>query len=185
MRRLVGFLLIACTSQASFIAAAQERSTQIERFYVEPPEVVSVVIGFQPDCGLEFTKALVLRGVESGVAYTYQVRNKGSKPIRSYRVAALTSIGTGSEWGFEGKDPDRYLLPGYTIPTSDLNNLIEIVPLTDELRAKRGVREPLKGVVIFIVVRVDYSDGSKYDASAQYQALKRFFDRDFRERSDR
>lgn len=179
MRRLLGIFLIACTSHTSLFAV-QERSTKIDRFYVEPPEVVSVVLAFQPDCGLEFTKALVLRGVEYGTAYAYQVRNRGSKPIRSYHVVALTSIGTGSEWGFESKNSESHLLSGSM--KSNLNNLVEIVPLTDDLRAKRGVGGPLIGFVIFMVVSVVYSDGSKYDASVQYRALRRFFENDAGER---
>lgn len=176
MRMLVGLLLMAQFSLAS-PSALQETRSHKERFFIEPSETVMTVIASQPDSGIEFTKALVIHGVDGGSGHIFQVRNRGPKPVRSYRIATITSAGTGAGWSYGIKDPDPLFMPGEVRPRSLEGRDIEIVPLTDALREKYKLRGPLIGIVVFLVVEVVYADGTEYNGRPEHKALKEFFDK--------
>jgi hypothetical protein len=174
MRFLVGLLL---STQIGLASAwpLQERQTQRDRFFLEPPETVLTVIASQPSCGLEFTKALVIHGVEGGGGYVFQVRNRGPKGVRSYQIATVTSSGVGADWSYRIKNSEAPFQTGEVRPKSLENLDFDLVPLTEELRNKHGLRGPLRGIVVFMVVKVTYVDGSEYNARAEYQALTEYF----------
>jgi hypothetical protein len=143
------------------------------RCFVEPADIILTVVAYQPDSPLEFVQALPIHEVDSGVAQVFQVRNRSRKPIRSFIVASVTSVGGGSMWGTKKRPVLTLLKPGDVYPSA-IEGSIEIIPLTQELRDRHGLRGPMKGVVTFIIVRVEFSDGSIYDAENVYDALKSF-----------
>jgi hypothetical protein len=144
------------------------------RCFVEPADIILTVVAYQPDSPLEFVQALPIHEVDSGVAQVFQVRNRSRKPIRSFIVATVTSVGGGSKWGIKERALLTLLKPGDVYPSTIEGATIEIVPLTQELRNRHGLQGPMKGVVTFIIVRVESSDGSIYDAENVYDALKSF-----------
>jgi hypothetical protein len=176
MRLLVGFLLATQFSFAS-PSSLQETRTHKERFFIEPSETVITVIASQPNSGIEFTKTLVIHGVDGGSGHIFQVRNRGAKAVRSYKIATITSSGTGADWSYRIKESDTPFMPGEVRPKSVEDLDIEIVPLTDALREKHKLRGPLLGIVVFLVVQVVYADGTEYNGMSEYQALKEFFDK--------
>jgi len=145
--------------------------------FLEPRESIVRVVALQPDCPLEFVRALLLHGVEGGGFQIYQVRNRGTKPIRSYKIATVTSVGTSASWG-DGKLPLQQLLfPGDLRAQRIEDWNINIVPLTDKMKVDFDVKGPLKGIVVFMVVRVELADGTTYTAEAEYEALQAFFEK--------
>jgi hypothetical protein len=46
------------------------------------------------------------------------------------------------------------------------------VPLTDELRDKFQVRGPMQAVVVLMVVRIEFADGTTYSADSTLKALQ-------------
>jgi hypothetical protein len=53
---------------------------------------------------------------------------------------------------------------------------LNVIPLTEQIRQKFNVNGEMKVVKIFVVVHVEFSDGSEYNAEPAYKALKKFIE---------
>jgi hypothetical protein len=167
MRNKVVLLIIILNCFACLAHAQQVNSQQKERFVIVPDDVALVTIAFQPDCALQFEEAKLLAAVDGeGGTSGYAVRNKGTKPIRSFTLGLPGGTVTWSE-----EFTKKLFMPGERTP---YNNDIEIVPLTDELRNKLKLNGPLRGTPVFMIIRVDYADGTVYNAESKYKAFLKF-----------
>src|SRR6266496_3420121 len=137
-----------------------------------PREVALLAVAYQPNCPLQFENAKFLRGVNGGGLTSYDLRNRGTKPIRS--VAAGDSTGSRWTWGVSGKHGP--VTPGQLIPPWSDEDWTETVPLTDELRQKLKLQPPMTGVLILMVIRVEFTDGTFYDDEPEYLAVQSYFE---------
>lgn len=177
MRRVTCVLLwtVFCLSGN---AGSQESNQQNrKRAVIVPTDFVMLVIAHQPDCPLKFEKALIVKYIDGDAAETYQVRNCGKRPIRAYTIASWTSTGGGNLVTNEVARTGEPLMPAQTWPRNDERNEIEIVPLTEELRTKLNLHRPMKAVTVFMVVRVEFADGSTYSDEDAFKALQEYFER--------
>lgn len=150
-------------------------SAQIIRKYVEVPrEIVLPVIAVQPNCPVKFEDVRYLAGLEGGGTSSYRIRNVGTKPIRGVTVAL--NNGTKNEYYNNG---NILIMPGKLMPrpkavcpecVKD-----EIVPLTDELREKLKLK-PSMQVLVFMIIEVEFADGTKYIDEKTYKAMAKHFD---------
>jgi len=168
-------LCFICVYAASVFAWQQRTGQERPRLVIIPREIALPVIAHQPSCPLQFENVLILGSVEGGGSPSFQVRNQGSRPIRAYEIAVLTSAGTG--WGqkFEAKTPEELMLPGQSAPQLPPSQS-EILPLTNELRAKLKLQGAMKGIFVFMVVRVVFTDNSTYIDESAYKALAAYFE---------
>jgi hypothetical protein len=138
-----------------------------------PREVGLVTIAYQPDCPLQFENVSLLGGVEGGGATDYDLRNRGTKSIRAFTVG--DSIGGRLSW-----DVARYhgpVPPGELVPLRQGGGEGEqIIPLTDELREKLKLKGPMQGLLVLMVRRVEFTDGTVYDDEATYKAMVAYMD---------
>lgn len=150
------------------VASGQEKKNATNTAFAVPPEIIAPVVAYQPDCPLRIEDVKLLQSVEgSGNSQSLKVRNTGTKPIRSYTIGTWNSVGTGNE--VERPLPSN-LLPGdVSIPDG---NEVEVVPLTKELRDQLSLHGDMQALVVFVVVRVQFADGSVYDGAPLYKALK-------------
>jgi len=177
MGYLISALFLACLISVSGGTKQQSEQGKKQQVFIEPHELALPVAVHQPESPLEFVKALVIHSINGGGSHIFQVRNRGTKAIRAYTIGTVTSVGTGSEWGGTGYRLDKLLMPGQTKPQTIEDWGIEILPLTDELRNKYKLKGPMKGIIVFMVVRVEFADGSIYDAELEYKALRAFFEK--------
>src|SRR5258705_8391229 len=68
------------------------------RFFRVPSMIVLPVVAHQADCPIEFVKASILNHIGGGGVEVFQIRNRGTRPIRAYTVATVTSVGSGGKW---------------------------------------------------------------------------------------
>ena len=166
-----GFICLALFA-AAFGQSQQGRATR--RVVVIPPDVALPLVASQPDSPLQIEDVKLFKYVnESGGAQTFKVRNNGTKAIRSYTVGAWNSVGTG--WEIE-QPVSGCLLPGQT-SSPDGGGEAEVVELTEKLRNELDLRGGMKTVMVFMVVRVEYTDGSTYNNRSVYEALKTYLDK--------
>jgi hypothetical protein len=168
---IIIFLLYV--SALGVVTAQQDNPKR--RFVVLPPEQGMLVVASQPNSPLEFIDPKLLVDVKgpSGLwVKSFGMRNRGTKPIRSYTVAAADQ----GEWRWEAPDVSHYIMPGQTAPPLIEDGKNEIVPLTDQLRESLKLHGPMKGIVALIVVQVEYADGSAFQERA-YGALNEYFER--------
>jgi hypothetical protein len=168
MKRKIFFGWIISLSVICSASAQQADQKQKRRFVVVPAEQALVTIAFQPDCPLQFEEAELLAAIDGrGGTAGYAIRNKGAKPIRSFTIDVPGATVTWSE-----ELTKRLFMPGERTPDDD----IEIVPLTDELRNKLKLTGPMKTVAVFMVIRIEYADGTVYSAESTYKAFLKFSD---------
>ena len=142
--------------------------------FVVPREVSFPLIAYQPGCPIEFVKVANFGMVDAGGGTSaYLLLNRGALPIRSYTIATVSGIGTGQEWTIVDKGPDQWIRPGRTFGADTVS--AELVPFTEELRRAKKLPEKMLGVGIFMVERVEFSDGSVFDDEAAYKESVSFF----------
>ena len=174
MRRLIVALCLALVC-GSYAVNAQQRPREKWRFVVVPPEIALVAIANQPGCPLQFENVRMIAHADGGGGSPdFQLRNRGSKPIRSLAYRWWTTLHTGGGWGWAGKSPGEVVMPGQLVPMGGEDDPDEIVPLTDELRDKLHLRSPLEGLAVLMILKVTYADGTTYDARPMYRALRAY-----------
>lgn len=151
------------------------RNGEIPKCVVAPADQALVAVASQPDSPLVFenVKALACYG-RHGIT-SYQLRNRGTKPIKSFMIAGWSSEATGFKWGWGGATPEELVFPGQLVPIKE--KPIDIVPLTDETRRELKLNGPLEGVMILMVVNVEFADGTSYSAESASKALETYFEK--------
>jgi len=170
---VLGVLVLPAIVWTQFQAQDNRKKPQ---FFIVPPGIILPVVAYQRDCPLEFVRASILNHVDGGGIETFQIRNRGTRPIRAYTIATVTSVGSGASWDFRARKPAEWIMAGQMLPPS-VETSIEIVPITDEIGHENKLDGPMKGITIFMVGRAEYDDGSAYSAEAEYKALQGFFEK--------
>jgi len=143
-----------------------------EKVFLIPGDDIAVVIACQPDCPIAFVNPRCFGFLQGGGGgQIYQIQNRGAKAIKGYTLAILNSSGGLTE---RTAKPRRHLQPEETTPRSLDDWNLDIVPLTDQIREKLRVDGHLKGLTLFMIVSVEFADGSTYDARSEYESLKTF-----------
>lgn len=135
-----------------------------------PREIALVAVAYQPDCPLQFENVSAAAGLEGGGWTNYDLRNRSTKPIRSFAVA--DSIGNTLSW-----DVARYkapVTPGDLVPQHE--DGVQTIPLTNEIRQRLKLQGPMQGVIILMVTRVEFTDGTVYDDEKAYKAMRSYMD---------
>lgn len=151
-----------------------QQSIPQRKYVVVPSKVMLLLTASQPDCPLKFDDAQLLISTNKDGAWgaSYKLRNSGTKPIQSVSVVLWTSDGSGgtlsSPAGGINQTP---ILPGETVS----GGTEEVVPLTDELRAKLKLEEPMKAIVVLLVEKIKFVDGSVYNNEGVSQSLLGYF----------
>jgi hypothetical protein len=175
MRHFISTLCFLCIWVVSTISGQPGAAQEKRRYVVLPSDQGLLAIANQPDCPLEFEGPKLLQRIGGGWGQSFNIRNRGAKPIRAFTVGTSH----GSEWGWKAADPAYLIMPGQKPkePKWSGDSGDEIVPLTEELRDKLKLRGSMKGVVILMVVRVEYADDTVYDAEQAYKAMYEYFHR--------
>jgi hypothetical protein len=186
MQRFIITICIIGASLGNAIAqevrvSPEEHQNGVERIhaFLCPHDVVLPVIANQPDSPIEFLKAETYWVIEGGGFDDYSIRNRSTKPIRSFQLAIIYSTGGGSGTIWHARSDADLMMPGQSDPRarnrSDEPSRIEIVPLTKSLREEKKL-QVMKALAIFMVVRVEFSDGTTFTDEGAYQALTVFFE---------
>lgn len=162
--------VLLCVVLFTGTAMSQRSSPEKTKAVLIPREIGLVAVAYQPDCPLQFENVSAAAGVEGGGWTNYNLRNRGTKPIRSFAVA--DSIGNTLSW-----DVARYkapVAPGDLVPGNE--DWVETVPLTKELREKLRLQGPMQRVIVLMVTRVEFTDGTVYDDEKVYKAMVSYMD---------
>ncbi len=129
----------------------------------------------QPDCPIEIAASKLLNPLDGSrrATFQYELRNRGTKPIRYVSVWALNSTGTGGGPLYNGHSFDEPLMPGMKILMGEPS--LKIVQLTPELREQLKLAGPLRAIVVLVVEKVKYTDGSAFSDMKGVQALADYF----------
>ena len=163
-------LLLPC-----IVFGQQERPEQ-GKYVVAPKENTLITVASQHDCPLRIEEVQLLLNTEVtwDFRFRYQVRNAGSKSIKRFRLAFLTSEGTGGTIN-DRRLNGRELLPGQSILPDTTTAGASIVPLTEGLAKQMKLGPPMKMVVVILVEKVEFADGSIYSDESASLAVRNYF----------
>ena len=159
------FLYASAVNGQSGISEEKVRAVMI------PRQVSLVTIAYQPDCPLHFEDVKFLAGVNGGGLTSYDLRNSGTKPIRKITIGDSR----GSRWTWDVASEHGPVLAGQLFPRSK-EDWIEVIPMTSELRDKLKLQGPMQNVLILMVIRVEFMDGTFYDDEPTYKAMQSYMD---------
>jgi len=170
------FALLLVLSFSCAVYGQDALNSQKPQAFIIPSELILPVVASQPGCPLRFENVRSIFYIDrSGTAETFNLRNIGNRPIRDFTVAAYTSYG-----GMWSKSPpktelQRLVLTGEAASVGGEEE-VEIIPLNDELRTKfKLTHRPMGGVVVLMVVRVEFADGSVFSDEKASKALEGYF----------
>ena len=170
------FALLLVISFSGAVYGQEALNSQKPQAFVIPSELMLPVVASQPGCPLRFENVRSIFYIDrSGTAETFNLRNVGNKPIRDFTVAAYTSYGGMWSKSRPKTELQRFVLTGETASVGGEEE-VEIVPLNDELRTKFKITDrPMGGVVVLMVVRIEFADGSVYSDEKASKALEAYF----------
>ena len=173
----IGLFIVVLSSTCPF-ADARLQQGKNHRFVVEPSESALLVVASQPDCPLTIMNAKRFLNINqvSDVRYEYQVHNRGAKAVADFTLVAWNSFGNGGTLIPKWKFTKELLAPSQTIGSEAMGREDEVVPLTDELRDQLKLRGPMKAIIVLMVEKVVFSDGSVYNDEATSKSLLRYFE---------
>ena len=163
---IILYFVFVCSAGANGQNADRQKNS---KFVVVPSEQVLMTTAEQPGCPLQFEEVKFLAAVDGGGSPSFEIRNKGTKPIRSFTVG-------GPDWTMTWSEQftKKLLMPGEKAEGTDD---VEIVSLSNELRDKFNLKGPMRSILVIMVVRVEFADGSTYNAESTYEALKKYIDK--------
>jgi len=161
---------------SGFFGLAQGSKPYKEKFVIAPPENILLVVASQPNAPLLIEEAKLLLSLTPGEhpRFHYRLRSISKKPIRSYTVAAWFSDQTG---GTIDHGESSIMLSGDIRAVNESG--YEVVPLTDEIREKLGLKKGMQGIVVLMVQSITFADGSSYNAEPTSRALLQLFEDKF------
>ncbi len=135
-----------------------------------PRDIILPVIAVQPECPLRFENVGHYAGLKGGAFTSFELRNIGPKPIRRFKVAS--SDGSEFEWW---KDSGEFVLPGDKVPEPGNSNN-KIIPPTKRIQSDLKLKGPMRGIVVLMVVSVEFADGTKFQDEIAYEKLNSFLE---------
>ena len=147
------------------------------KYVIAPSENTLVTVASQPECPLLIENAQALLNLDSSWAFrfSYELQNRGEKPIRNFTIYFWTSEGRGGTL-VASRLKFGVLAVGEKITQSPTTEQGIVLPLTAELRKRLKLGLPMKMVVILMVEKIEFSDGSTFSAETTLNALKKYFE---------
>lgn len=155
------------------VSLAQSKQGEVDLAVVVPKEIALLLSAYQPNCSLKVEQAELHAYLKGGSVPDLKLKHQGTIPIKNFKVAYVDSTGSGGSWTISRKT----VLPGQIITVSEESPSVRIIPLSDDLRGKLQLNGGMKGTIVFIVVRIEYADGTIYDDERLYEAIKKYFDK--------
>jgi hypothetical protein len=143
---------------------------------VAPAEWALPVIAVQPGCPIQFEDIKIISYVDgkgSG-GTSFRMRNRSAKPIRRLQSAWVGVEGSYFLDSWPRKITSALVMPGQLVPQYDAGEEEEAVPLTDETAKKTSLRGPMHAVIILMVVKVEFADGTTYNAEPLFKSLRAY-----------
>jgi hypothetical protein len=161
-------LLFLCSTATIYGVVRQTEKLAV----VVPADVCPLVIVTQPESPLQFENVRLLKYFDGTFGKHYKLRNVSDKRIRAYTIAIWNSDNTGDLISWHSDSTGQLLNPRQTRPSEEKTQMAKLVPLSNELRGKLDLLPPIKKIVFFTILEAEFSDGTKFDARANFRSLE-------------
>lgn len=134
-----------------------------------------LAVASQPAAPVRFENPKLLMSTDgSKLTVGYTLRNTGTKPIKYLTSVMWTSFATGgtlADSESTGLIKNTSLMPGQTVDHS-----VADIQLTETIKEKLRLNDPLKAIIILMVQQVTFTDDTVYDDKATSSAVLRYFE---------
>ncbi|MGH9877712.1 MAG: hypothetical protein ACRD5H_08745, partial [Nitrososphaerales archaeon] len=107
----------------------QSESQLPEKAVSAPREIALPVIAYQPECPLKLLYVDMQALLNGGGRKVLRYRNEGTKPIKAYTIAHVTSLGTGGSLEIASVSPDKWIMPGKELALGT-HSRVQLISLT-------------------------------------------------------
>lgn len=163
--------IVLCLLLVNFSILAQETRSKVKAVVI-PSDIYFPTIVSQPDCPLKIEKAFVGKLLDGTEEKFFQARNMGNKAVVSFQVYIMGSNGSGSTSIYPYRRNLPSVLPGAVASPGLKENSVEFVPLTEELRQNLRLTGKMRVIAFFMILEVEFDDGSRYDATKLRDSLE-------------
>lgn len=172
MRRYISVLLFVMMLACEAFGIHSGEQAKRKQYIEIPREIALPVIAIQPGCPVQFERVRLLIETSGRAAEALTLYNRGTKPISGVTYAMRTSNGGGWMSSWPKRLIELRIMPGEMIPLDGEAEVI--VPLTDQLRDKFKLRGSMQMIAVFMIVKVEFTDGSVYEDKETLQALESY-----------
>ena len=159
------------------LAASQIKAQEKERVYEVPLKYVSFLLLNNPKSPLQLSNPRVLADENGNLDYFYTISNQSDKSVKSFKVYGFDAfVNPSYQAAPEGTATDEFSFLPYESFSILNENKFEITELNDKLATKFKLSEKRKRIWIVVVTKVELYDGTTYDATSKYTAIKKFID---------
>ncbi|QQS32974.1 MAG: hypothetical protein IPM50_15230 [Acidobacteriota bacterium] len=145
-----------------------------------PPEKLSLLFVNDPTCPIQISGPAKIIGYSNGgLSFGYSLTNKSNANIESFLVEA-------TDWfGFKGYSSPSTVnqgfvfAPGGTYDALSSEKVIDVLPFDDSIARESGIMNVHNKIWIVMIVKVNLSDGSTYDASQKFRSLSDFVEKPY------
>jgi len=155
---------------SSSVHAQQEREKATA--VIVPSEIYLPTIVVQPDSPLKIETAVLGKMLEGTERTFFRARNISNKPISYFQIYVLASNGSGFTSSFPYKRTQGTLGSGEIAPPGMNEDLVQFIPLTPELTRSLRLSGKMRQIVFFIVIKVEFEDGTVFDATRLLNSLE-------------
>ena len=166
------FLAIPVVSTADLKAQSDPERTS---YVVVPSNSITLTVASQPACPIEIAESKLLNLADGSrrAAFQYQLVNRSTKAINYVSVYAINSTGTGGGPLYNGHTLQKPLMPGEKIVMGEAS--ARIIEPSAELTAQLKFDGPLRAVVILVIEKVKFTDGSVFNGMKTVKELENYF----------
>lgn len=156
---------------------SQTKAQEKERVFEVPLKYVSFLLLNDSKSPIQLSNPRVLSDADGDLDWFYTISNNSDKSVKSFKIYGFDAfVNPSYEAAPEGTANDEFsFLPYVSFSTLD-ENKFEISELTDKLATKFKLSENRKRIWIVVVTQVELFDGTTYEATSKYNAIKKFID---------
>ena len=162
-------VFVLCFSLIAPIVAQEKQKTTV---VIVPSEIFMPSIVVQPDSPIRIEAAVVGKMLDGKDRTFFKARNMTNKPISYLDVYVLASNGTGFSSIFPYKKTQGSLAPGEVAPPGLSEDSVQFILPTESLIQKLRLRTKMRLILFFMVVKVEFEDGTIYDATRLLNSLE-------------
>jgi hypothetical protein len=162
---------------AQLFITSQTKAQEKERVFDVPLKYVSFMLLSDSKSPIQLSNPKVLADEKGNLDWFYTISNNTDKSVKSFKIYGFDAfVNPSYEAAPEGTAIDEFSFLPYESFSILNENKYEISELTDKLAEKFKLSENRKRIWIVIVTKVEFFDGTTYDAKAKYTDIKKFID---------
>jgi len=178
MKHVTRLLLFLLTLGLVYESSLGQEKQEKEEYLEVPLKYVTFLLINDTGCPLQLTSPRVLATKKGHLNFFYTASNNSDSSVKSFQIEEFDAFVNPSYAASpNGKATDESsLVPYDSFSTLGDETRIKIVPLDEKRAAEFKLSEEQKRIWLVLVTKVESYDGTSYDATSKFAAIRKFID---------